>query len=152
MNELSLTLALLSSGIWLGSIVFLSAVLAPIVFKTLSATGASHLLRVLFPRYYVTGIICAVILHLTLFANILSSEFVSTAMFWSIIGSLLIFALAAYSLLLIPRINRARDAGSAMADTFDRLHKRSVLLNVFSLFITLAVFINLAIALQSVAS
>lgn len=151
-NDLALILALLSSGIWLGSMIFLSLVLAPIVFKTLSATGASHLLRVLFPRYYVTGIICAVILHLTLLFYVVAIEKITTEVFWSITGSFLILAFAAYSLLLIPKINRARDAGEKMVKTFDRLHRRSVIINVFSLLITLAVFINLTIAMLATTS
>ena len=149
MNGFSLTLALLSSGIWLGSIVFLSLVLAPIVFKALSATGASHLLRALFPRYYITGITCAIVLHLALMAYVSYSGVVTTAILWSAFGSLMILLMTVYSLYLIPKINKARDAGQPMAQTFDRLHQRSVIINIFNLFITLAVFINLVIALQS---
>ncbi len=152
MNEISLTLALLSSGIWLGSIVFLSLVLAPIVFKALSATGASHLLRALFPRYYITGIACTVVLHFALMTYVSYNGIITNALLWSAFGSVCILVMTVYSLYLIPKINRARDAGQAMAKTFDRLHQRSVIINVFNLFITLAVFINLAIALQSVTS
>ncbi len=148
MNEFSLALALLSSGIWLGSIVFLSLVLAPIVFKALSPTGASHLLRALFPRYYKTGIACGVILHLALIYYISQSGIVTMPVLWSAFGSACILLMTVYSLYLIPKINSASDAGYVKAKTFNRLHKRSVIINIFNLLITLAVFINLVIALQ----
>ena len=56
--------------------------------------------------------------------------------------------MAIYSLLLVPKINAARDAGEKMAAIFEKLHLRSVIINVFMLLLTIAVFICLALALQ----
>lgn len=53
------TLTLLTSvGVLLGSIIFLSLVLAPTVFQTLDVQAESRLLHNLFPRYYRLGLIC----------------------------------------------------------------------------------------------
>lgn len=46
-------------GLWVGSIIFFSFVVAPTVFKVLPATEAARLQRALFPRYYLVGMVCA---------------------------------------------------------------------------------------------
>ncbi|MBM3858275.1 MAG: DUF4149 domain-containing protein [Verrucomicrobia bacterium] len=51
---------LLALSVWIGSIVFLTVVVAPTVFKTLPPDDAAKLQRAIFPRYYLLGIFCAV--------------------------------------------------------------------------------------------
>ncbi len=46
------------SGIWLGTIVFFSLIIAPQIFKVLPRFEAAKLQNHLFPFYYSVGIIC----------------------------------------------------------------------------------------------
>ncbi len=120
-----LTLLLAAIGVALGSIVFLSFVLAPVVFQTLDAAAASRLLRAMFPRYYRLGLLCC--------ATGLGSAVLLAATHASIVTSGCAVLLAAmtvstaYSLRLVPRINAARDSG--LQAQFETLHLRSVVLN-----------------------
>src|SRR4051812_26600656 len=50
------------SGIWLGTIVFFSGVIAPQIFKNLPHEDAATLQNKLFPYYYVVGSLCGFIL------------------------------------------------------------------------------------------
>lgn len=52
---------LLALSVWIGSIVFFTVVVAPAVFKTLPSEEAGKLQRAIFPRYYLLGIICAMV-------------------------------------------------------------------------------------------
>ena len=52
---------LLALAVWIGSIVFFTAVVAPTVFKVLQSDDAARLQRALFPRYYLTGILCTAV-------------------------------------------------------------------------------------------
>src|SRR5437867_9422451 len=52
-------LYLVSLALWLGSIIFLSFVVAPTVFKVLKPEDAARLQRALFPKYYLVGGLCA---------------------------------------------------------------------------------------------
>ena len=147
-SQIFLTTAVLSSSIWFGAMVFLSVVLAPIVFNVLTEHGASRLLRALFPRYYQLGIACGIVLHLALLCLFVTTGVLSTSLLWSICGSLIIILLGFYSLALIPRINRARDAGASMSKIFDQLHRRSVIMNVINIVITFGILINLVITIH----
>lgn len=147
-NEIALLIALTVSGIWLGSILFLSAVLAPMVFKALSAEHASQFLRMLFPRYYITGIVLTIIISIAILADIFSASEIAGTVYYAAFANGVVLAMAIYSLLLVPKINAARDAGEKMAAIFEKLHLRSVIINVFMLLLTIAVFICLALALQ----
>ena len=143
MTTIPLLTALLAVGTWLGAMIFLSAVLAPMVFKVLSVEGASLFLRNLFPRYYKFGIGCGVVLLMALLMLVpVSTEF-SATLLWSTVGAIVIIILGVYSLILIPRINAARDAGSSMRQTFNHLHLRSVVLNCINIIVTLFVLVNL---------
>src|ERR1700693_5152655 len=50
---------LVTLAVWVGSIVFFSFVVAPTVFKTLKPEDAAALIRRIFSKYYLIGIICA---------------------------------------------------------------------------------------------
>lgn len=123
---LFLTLLLLSSvGILIGSIVFLSFVLAPLIFRTLEAEAASSLLRALFPRYYRLGLLCCATGLGT--AVLLATSYPSAAAAGCAVLLAGMTISTGYSLQLVPRINAARDSGKDRV--FERLHLRSVVLN-----------------------
>ena len=48
-------------AVWIGSIVFFSFVVAPTVFKTLKPEDAATLIRRIFSKYYLIGIVCAAV-------------------------------------------------------------------------------------------
>ena len=52
------TLLLTAVGVWLGAMVFFASVVAPTVFGTLEPQLAGHMIRRVFPRYYLFGLIC----------------------------------------------------------------------------------------------
>ncbi len=54
-------LYLLTLAVWIGSIVFFSFAVAPTVFKTLKPEDAAALIRRIFSKYYLIGIVCSAI-------------------------------------------------------------------------------------------
>ena len=54
-------LYLVTLAVWIGSIVFFSFAVAPTVFKTLKPEDAAALIRRIFSKYYLIGIICAAV-------------------------------------------------------------------------------------------
>ena len=57
---------LLSLVCWVGSIFFFSFFVAPVVFKTLEREKAGELVGIIFPRYYIIGYVCGVLVLVTL--------------------------------------------------------------------------------------
>ncbi len=57
---------LLSLVCWVGSIIFFSFFVAPVVFKTLEREKAGELVGIIFPRYYMIGYVCGVLVLVTL--------------------------------------------------------------------------------------
>jgi len=110
----------LAAALALGAVVFLSFVLAPMVFRVLEPESASRFLRALFPRYYRFLLACFVVL----------SGLVGFTRPGLILVAVALAMLAAGSLALVPRINAARDAGEAGASRFRRLHGLSVAINL----------------------
>lgn len=114
-----------------GGIVFFTFVVAPVVFRVLGAEAGGRFVRALFPRYYVwNAILGAVALPSFVAGPLCFPEYrgpsvgVQSAVLLAII---LVMLYGGNS--LVPRINRARDEGPSASDRFDRLHRRSVLLN-----------------------
>lgn len=143
-----LILLLLSAvGILIGSIVFLSFVLAPLIFQTLDAAAASRLLRALFPRYYRLGLLCSAIGLGT--SVVLASMYPSAAAAGcaALLSGMVISI--GYSLRLVPRINAARDNGSSAL--FEALHLRSVVLNGANLFLAIGALVLAAMASPGLA-
>ena len=108
-----------------GSMVFFSCVIAPLIFIELDAVTAGRFIRRVFPSYYVVVAVLSLIATLS-FAATLPIDAV-------IMG--LVFAGAYISRqILMPRINRRRDAmvqdDVAAEVSFHRLHRLSVLINV----------------------
>ena len=57
---------LLSLVCWVGSIIFFSFFVAPVVFKTLEREKAGELVGIIFPRYYMICYVCGVLVLVTL--------------------------------------------------------------------------------------
>ena len=116
---------------WVGSILFFSFGVAPVIFRVLGAEAGGRFVRVLFPRYYAWGVVSSgIALPAFLGAPLSFPEYkgwwVGVQAFL-ILGSTLTFLYCANS--LTPAVNAARDAGAEGADRFNRLHRRSVRIN-----------------------
>ena len=123
---MDLTLFLIS--IWVGSIIFFSAIIAPTVFKALDEKNAGIFLRAFFPKYYIFGIILGFI------ALILGIKAMSLILVSMVVAMIL---LSIISRLMIPVINNARDMGVDGESRFKKLHTLSVFLNILTLVIGL---------------
>ena len=121
---LPLVLALLSIGGGLGVMIFFGAIVAPTAFRTLGEEVAGPFIRALFPLYYLFFLILAALA--TVFTAIEGAPIAAALLAVVTAG----FAYARF--MLMPSINRARDAGKT--ETFERLHKRSVLINMIQFF------------------
>ena len=60
---------LLSLVVWIGSIVFFSFFVAPVVFKSLEREKAGELVGIIFPRYYKVGYACGTLILLSFLAS-----------------------------------------------------------------------------------
>ncbi|MDJ0740084.1 MAG: DUF4149 domain-containing protein [Gammaproteobacteria bacterium] len=127
-------LLLWTLGALAGSMLFFAAVVAPLVFRALSAAAAGAFLRAFFPRYYLWGIAVAA-------AAAALAAFVDWRAFAACAAVALLFVYARQS--LMPKINAARDASqdgdAAAAARFERLHRISVLINAAQLLALLAI-------------
>ena len=123
---MDLTLFLIN--IWVGSIIFFSAIIAPTVFKALDEKNEGIFLRAFFPKYYIFGIILGFI------ALILGIKAMSLILVSMVVAMIL---LSIISRLMIPVINAARDMGVEGESRFKKLHTLSVFLNILTLIIGL---------------
>jgi hypothetical protein len=128
---MSLYLIAVLVSIWVGSIIFFSAIIAPTVFKVLDEKSAGLFLRAFFPKYYIFGLIIG---GLSLVLIFLLSIPVNTVLLALLI---VMIALTVTSKLMIPVINAARDMGEAGVSRFKKLHTMSVILNVLTLVVGL---------------
>ena len=138
MENLLLALIIVAGGVWIGSIVFQSAVVAPGVFTTLDEPQARVLLRTLFPRFFKLGIGCGVVVTAAATGLIAANGFGTASVAVLMVG-LATIALPALALRLVPAINAARDGGVETEARFHKLHRLSVLLTVGSLLLAAAV-------------
>jgi hypothetical protein len=117
-----------SWAVWLGSIVFFSFVVAPTAFHALGREGAAPLMRTIFPRYYLVGLISGGIMLLAALG--LGADLRIT------IPVVIALVLSGYARQVItPAVNRARDTHDE--ERFSRLHHMSVRLNIVVLAILL---------------
>ena len=128
---MSLYLIVVLVSIWVGSIIFFSAIIAPTVFKVLDEKSAGLFLRAFFPKYYIFGLIIG---GLSLVLIFLLNIPVNTMLLALLI---VMIALTVTSKLMIPVINAARDMGEAGVSRFKKLHTMSVILNVLTLVVGL---------------
>ena len=118
-------------SIWIGVIVFFSAIIAPTVFKSLVEMSAGLFLRAFFPKYY----LFAIVIGLVALALIMMFGISVSYILYIAIVSMTILSII--SRFMIPMINNARDMGEKGKQKFNRLHMLSVSLNVITLLIGL---------------
>lgn len=121
----------LALAAWVGSLLFFSFGVAPIIFRVLGAEAGGRFVRALFPRYYAWGAVSGAIALPAYLGVPLSFPELRGPMVG--VQALVILA-GTLSMLyggnsLTPAINAARDAGPEGKARFDRLHRRSVRLN-----------------------
>jgi len=141
---------ILTLGLWLGSVVFFSLIVAPTLFGTLGRETAGRAVSAIFPRYYAFGGACGVV---ALLSGLLLGARQAA---W---GRLLLIELALIAAMtgivvysgrvLLPQASQARAALGGTQETpgqdeararFDALHRRSVFLNGTVLLLGLAAF------------
>jgi len=131
---------------WVGSILFLSFGVAPIVFKVLGPENGGKFVRALFPTYYAWGAIAgAIALPAFVAVPLCYPEFRGGAVAiqaMAILAGTLIMLYGGNS--LTPAINAARDAGAEGQERFKKLHRRSVRLNALVLLMGLGLLIGFA--------
>ena len=131
---------------WVGSILYFSFGVAPVVFKALNPQAAAQFLRALFPRFYAWGATAGAIALPAFVGGALSfpeyrGPLVGVQAF-AILLCILIMLYAGNS--LTPAINIARDAGPSGAASFERLHRRSVHLNTLVLIVGCLLLVRFA--------
>ncbi len=127
----------ISAGVWIGAIVFQSAVVAPAVFVDLDEAAARSFLRTLFPRFFRLGLVCGALMLAALLGFGVFAGWTATTIALASVTSVMII-LEAISLVLVPHINAARDAGQAGEAKFARLHRTSVVLTLVILLLGIA--------------
>jgi len=148
---------LLALGVWIGSVVFFSFVVAPSLFGALPRDAAGRAVSTIFPRYYAFGAVCGALALLSgLLLGVLQVARGRALAAELILLALMIGIVAYAGRVVLPEASRARQAlalapeGAAEHDRtqarFDCLHRRSVLLNGTVLLLGLA-----ALALAVVA-
>jgi uncharacterized membrane protein len=133
-----------AAAVWVGAIVFQSAIVAPAVFGDLDETQARSFLRTLFPRFFRLGIVCGAVMLTSVGLFGMLGGWSATAATLAA-GAMLMTLLAVASLALVPHINGARDAGSAGATRFRRLHGASVMLTLAVLLVGIALLVIVAL-------
>lgn len=127
-------LGIVAASFLLGSMVFFAAVTAPAVFAFLPEDQRGPFLRGVFPRYYAWGIVVsAIAAALAVPADTLSA---------AVLAGVAVAFLAVRQV-VVPRINRARDARAAgdqaAAGDFARLHRLSMFINLAQMLALIAV-------------
>jgi hypothetical protein len=116
---------------WIGSILFFSFGVAPIIFGVLGEQMGGKFVRALFPRYYLWGAIAgAIALPAFVAGPLCYHEFrgpMVGVQALVILAGILCMLYGGNS--LTPAINQARDAGPAGRERFNQLHRRAVRLN-----------------------
>jgi len=134
----SVYLAALSA--WIGSALFFTFGVAPILFKMVSGEPGVKLVRAIFPRYYLGGAISgAVALPAFVAGPLCFREYRGVLVgvqALAIIFGILLMLYGGNS--LTPAICEAQAAGASSPGRFDQLQRRAVALNVFVMLIGLS--------------
>ena len=140
MSEFLNTIGLISVATVFGSMVFFSAVVAPITFVKLDKENASHFIRSIFTWYY----LLIGVFSLTAVVALAFTNFDIAAL----MGIVLVGAIISRQILM-PNINKQRDRQlTGVTDAinkFNRLHRSSILLNLFQMGVALYVLITFGI-------
>ena len=128
---------LLSLVVWIGSIVFFSFFVAPVVFKSLEREKAGELVGIIFPRYYKVGYACGTLILLSFLAA--GTEGINLK--WCAWGTMCLTSVLAgvvvnpKAKLLKEKIKSAsEEEKSKLEPKFKSLHSFSVKLNAVTLF------------------
>lgn len=131
---------LLSISVWIGSVVFFSAVVAPDAFGVLGRSAAGSFLSRIFPHYYLLGTACGLAaLAATVLLLLLDSGFRFLRAVQMAVLVLMLAGNVYAGTILEGRIHRLREEREATTDRtrrgvidgdFARLHRRSVTLNL----------------------
>ena len=131
-------LAVVSTALLAGGMLFFSFIFAPLVFRTLDPENAGTLIRAVFPVYYLAGFLIAVLG--AIFA------WPASAADGALLGAVaLVFALARQ--VLRPAIDAQRARRSldpSAAAIFRRLHGVSMVLNLLQMIAVLVVLVRLS--------
>jgi Domain of unknown function (DUF4149) len=132
---------------WVGSILFFSFAVAPIVFSVLGEQAGGKFVRALFPRYYLWGAIAGAIALPAFVARPLCYQEFRGPMVgvqaMVILAGILSMLYGGNS--LTPAINQARDSGPSGQRRFEQLHRRAVRLNALVLVVGLGLLIAFAV-------
>ncbi len=133
-------------AIWVGKTVFLSAVVAPVLFTSMpSSQAAGDVMTLLFPWYYRLAYVCAVVVAAC--SLVLWRRSPPPRRGWLLSGAIAALALVAslYAGVIVqPRSHDLRDqirrapAPHAVQGEFDRLHELAVQINGGVLIATMA--------------
>ena len=126
---------LLSLVCWIGSIIFFSFFVAPVVFKSLEREKAGEVVGIIFPRYYKIGYECGVLVLIALLMN------GPAGLKWCAWGIMMI-GTACAGLVVNPKAKTLKEQlkdsseaeKSALEVRFKTLHSLSVKLNAAVLF------------------
>ena len=128
---------LLSLVVWIGSIVFFSFFVAPVVFKSLEREKAGELVGIIFPRYYKLGYACGTLILLSFLAS--GTEGIDLK--WFAWGTMCLTSVLAgvvvnpKAKLLKEKIKSVTEEDKPELETkFKSLHSFSVKLNAVTLF------------------
>jgi hypothetical protein len=122
---------LLALAAMVGGLIFLTFVVAPLIFRVLGEEAGGRLVRALIPRYYLwNAILGAVALPAFVAGPLCFPEYrgPSVGVQSAVLLAMILSALYGGNS-LVPQINQARDRGPASVDRFEQLHRRSVYLN-----------------------
>ncbi len=128
---------LISLVVWVGSIIFFSFFAAPSIFKNLPRETAGDVIGGIFPKYWMVGYICSIVLLVTLIAIAVDAKSLPTLK----VGILVVMtALTFYSGLAVGgkaraikaeiRTVEAVEQKEPLTQRFKVLHRRSMILNV----------------------
>lgn len=151
----------LGLGVWVGSILFFSFVVAPTAFRSLDRANAGLFIQGVFPRYYLFGIICgAITLAGGVATRAMRGDWAGrSAVTLAIIGAMFLTTVYARQGLM-PVIERHRGARAAAEEgteehdaaqrSFSAGHRASVILNLGVLILGIVAFLLLAAMRRSV--
>jgi len=136
MNWLLLWVHLLALATWLGETVFFGVVVAPALFRGLSAQEAGNITALIFPGYYTTGYACGALLVATAVALWRRSRPAGGIWLLAALVAVVILAACLFAGLdVLPEADALRaqlhDPGASPTarEQFDALHRLAVRLN-----------------------
>lgn len=119
-------LTISSVSIWLGAMIFFSAIVAPQAFSVLDRQSAGLLVGTVFPRYYLFGITLGMLALVGVVGRFLQGQEIAWA---PLVLLLLMLGISVFTLfVLLPQLEALKQPGPPPA--FARLHRVSVALNL----------------------